>query len=438
MKKILIIKMLIMIGIISPFIISCSSGGTSKVTIHINIGTNNLNALNKQNNSILHNLLNFFKTEANAQSKGTTAPTSITSLVLNITGDGMDGIHQLYSTIPTTITVEVPAGKSRFFEILAYTASVTFRGATTLNLSGEETIDLPIAMNLYKTKIIVPDYGNQRIVQIDDMSGTNWTTKTSFTGFTGNFVPYDIDFDNLGRIYIVNWGYSTGDGRIIRIDDITSNSCSAIATQGSNTTKQAIAIDRENNILYYSDSSMPYLYKYNINTDSEDSYLTVDSPEGYINGLALGNDGYMYITCGSDYKYIIKYKISTASIERYITNNISDTANYVSWLNNPFDITVKSGYVYIADRYNKQVIQLNTNLVYQRSLSFSSDETYTFFGPHRFVAILNKKFYVTDDDEYTQARISAFDDIEGNNFEVYGVDGSSTAGAGYFKFWCSC
>jgi hypothetical protein len=425
--------------LITCFSLSCNSAGTSSVTITIDLGLQNAGAFNAPESSIIDRVLRFFAKDAEAA-----APSHITSLTLNITGEGMDTITQNYTTpIPSIITAEVPAGKSRTFELLASSASATLRGTARRNLSGGATISIPIQMRLYETKIIVSDYNNNRIVQFDkNYSSSSWISKTGFSGFTGNFRPFDIDFDGKGRIYISNEGFAANDGRIIRVSQITTaaDSCDLIGTQGSSTTKRGIAIDRVNNYLYYTDSSLARLYRYNINTESEDGYLTL--PRAYIFGIDIDNNGYAYIVCNytyygtGTYNYILKYNVNTQNTETYVSTNSAD--NYVTWLNDPWDIIIKSGYVYVTDRSNAQVIQLDQNLVHQQTLSTSPDETYSFLGPHRFVAILNKKIYVTDDNSSDTARLFAFDDINGNNWETYGHHGYPASDPGGFLFYCIC
>jgi hypothetical protein len=443
MKNKNFIKLLLLAVILSFVTLSCNSGGSSDVTIVINLGSENNASFNAPgSSSIIDRVLCLFATKAEAA-----PPSYITSLTLNITGDGMDTITKIYTSpsIPDTITLKIPAGESRTFELLAYSSSVTLRGVATRNLSGGATVIVPIQMELFETKIIVSDYNNNRIVQFDKTySSSSWISKTAFSGFTGNFRPFDIDYDNKGRIYISNEGFAANDGRIIRVNQITTgtDSCNLIGTQGSTTTKRGIAIDRVNNYLYYTDSSLARLYRYNINTESEDGYLTL--PRAYVFGIDIDNEGYAYIVCNytyyatGTYNYILKYNINTQNTETYITTDSGDTAHYTSWLNDPWDIIVKSDYIYITDRTNLRVTQLNKYLIYQQSLNSSPDKTSSFFGPHRFAAILNKKIYVTDDNSSDTARMFAFDDISGSNWEIYGQHGFPANGAGYFLFYCIC
>nr|MQY76281.1 hypothetical protein [Spirochaeta sp.] len=46
-------------------------------------------------------------------------PADITALSLRITGPGMSPVESYYSSVPSSIEIEVPAGDNRQFELLA-------------------------------------------------------------------------------------------------------------------------------------------------------------------------------------------------------------------------------------------------------------------------------------------------------------------------------
>src|SRR5256886_13210323 len=66
-------------------------------------------------------------------------------------------------------------------------------------------------------KIYVMDTGNNQLVRMDDMNGTNWTTLSGIGSGDGQFAQYvaPVAFDASGRIYIA----ATGNRRIVRMDD---------------------------------------------------------------------------------------------------------------------------------------------------------------------------------------------------------------------------
>src|SRR5262249_25655726 len=63
--------------------------------------------------------------------------------------------------------------------------------------------------------IYIADWGNHRLVRMDDMEGTNWITLGSAGEGLFRF-PVSVCVDRAGRVYVAE----QRDGRLIRIDDI--------------------------------------------------------------------------------------------------------------------------------------------------------------------------------------------------------------------------
>jgi len=67
-------------------------------------------------------------------------------------------------------------------------------------------------------KIYVMDTNNTRLVSMDDMSGTNWTTFGSVGNGVGQFSSFtSVAVDSSGRIYVPD----AGNLRLVRMDDMT-------------------------------------------------------------------------------------------------------------------------------------------------------------------------------------------------------------------------
>lgn len=86
-------------------------------------------------------------------------------------------------------------------------------------------------------RIYVADHSNHRIVRIDDMTGAGWVTFGSFgevdtntlTGAVRQFSePHDLAVTDSGRIYIAD----TGNGRVVRIDDMNGNGWTTFGNRG--------------------------------------------------------------------------------------------------------------------------------------------------------------------------------------------------------------
>ena len=79
-------------------------------------------------------------------------------------------------------------------------------------------------------RIYVADTYNGRIVRIDDMQGTNWTTYGTYGSGQGQFNdPPGIAVDSAGRIYVMD----TNNTRLVRIDDMNGTNWITYGTVGS-------------------------------------------------------------------------------------------------------------------------------------------------------------------------------------------------------------
>jgi hypothetical protein len=413
------------------FSLTCSPDGTSKVTIRIDLGLQNKAAFNKYENSIIDRVFRLFAKDVEAQN----APSNISSLTLNITGDGMTTITKSYTPpIPDTITInEVPSGSSRTFEVLAYTPSATLRGAATRDLASGATVTIPISMGLYETKIVIPD--RARIVQIDDVAEPGTVISRDATFFSiSSLAPYDVDFDSSGRIYFANNDFSVNGG-IFRIEDINDNSAD-ILVGSAITSLCSVKVDRVNNLIYYATSTA--LYRHDLTTATP---LTISAGVEIINtirGMAFVNSSTMFIAGlnASAQPRVFNYNPTTQQV----------VATYSTYLALPWDVIFKAPYIYIANLsgagINSQIIQLNTDFTlpigFGQNVDISNTTSGNFYGPRRFLATLNRKITIIDDDNGLNLdKLISIDDISGTNWTTYG-NSTVAYDSGQFDFYYYC
>jgi len=379
----------------------------------------------------------------------------VDSVTLKVSGPDMEPVEVSYQVVPSVINLTIPEGNDRAFELIvglspAFTALPTttytsFKGTATADINNNGAV-VTLNMGIGSTKIIVPDpewnpgaSPMPRILQFDDIDDTSSETldlislNLQFVANSlptlGTFNPYDIDFDNQGRIYIANNDPSTSSG-IIRIDNILGTNPFFIAT---NYDTHGISIDRDNKIIYYFEGSSIE------SCDLDGNFLEViyagESPESF-----TFNDGFLYITETGD---IIKHNISTGE-------NINIT---IPQLINPKDILVKGNKLYIANMEGAdgyQILELSTS-----DLSFiagygnyvgdinSSDLTKgNFYSPHHFAAQLNDELIILDD--YNDPswgglnfdKIIQMDNIQGDNWKTLPATGASDqTGQDLFRFF---
>ncbi|MBN2041125.1 MAG: hypothetical protein JW864_13865 [Spirochaetes bacterium] len=350
-------------------------------------------------------------------------------------------IEQIFSP-SDALLMDVPSGNSREITItttpLSISAAVSFstEEAVADFISGEET-NVSVSPVVTETKILIPDFLNGRIVQInngdfnDPLWSPDWIEKDASSSADGLYLstisinslyPYDIAIDSSGRIYIAN-NYSLPDGAIIRIDNINDTSPESITAAAG---IQSLALDRVNNLLYFSTSGSSV---FRIRTDVADTAtdLGFDDTE-----LADGNYNITGLEVDNNYLYLSNNMGATI---KKVDLNLSYPDRVLSqysgsFIAAPFDIIIKSNYVYYTDLTGHYVVQTNTDLVEQDVLLYAPGESDSFndYGPNRFLAVLNSRFYLIDEDTSgTVNRLVSFPDFTS--------DWSEYSGDSNFRFY---
>jgi hypothetical protein len=115
-------------------------------------------------------------------------------------------------------------------------------------------------------------------------------------------------------------------------------------------------------------------------------------------------------------------------------------------LNNPWDVLFKSPYVYVANENgasNYKIIRLNKDLTSPVGYGQDAGDTGTpdttpgqFYGPRRFVAILNRKITIIDDhNNQNLDKLVSMDDITGAGWGTLPASGD---GQSLFSFYYLC
>jgi len=324
------------------------------------------------------------------------APSDITALSLRITGPGMAPVESYYSSVPSSIEIEVPAGVDRQFELLAYpssiSAAVSFKGTATVDLAAGETTEIILTMDLNETKLVIPDRaltgGTRRLVQIDDIYGTGWEELLTIVG-----VPiraHDTAFDSMGRIYIAD--NDGTDRRVVRIDNIAGDNPIYIQ-EASIGALVAVSVDRKNNLVYFSDGTD--LARSNLDGTAA-TQLTITGIVT-IRGMDIDKDGMLYIAgeTGGFSPRIFRYNTTTNSVDATY-----GPGNLVA----PWDILIKQEHLYVANVNGAngfKILKLDLDLNFQEGFGNNASGPYdttpgNFYNPHRFIAISNKKIYLLE------------------------------------------
>jgi hypothetical protein len=356
-------------------------------------------------------------------------PANTVSIALIVTGPDMAPIQMVLPPDAPRIDLDVPAGPARTFTLLLTSPSATLSAETTVDLVAGGVREIFFTPKLGGTDIVIPDALNNRIVQISDMTGTGWIEKGStgpsdFGG--GSFMPYDVDFDDQGRIYIANSAGESSVGEIVRIDDInhvSATTCVKIEP-GLGGGMNALAVDRINGYVYYITGYSPVLYRKNIRSatiasDSREvSDLSVEPEIGTSfnpTAIAVDAEGCIYFVINAGTNNVLKYDPRLPLGSRVVVTNS---------LESPWDIAIMNGKVLVSDPGTNSIAYSDLNLNYPSSFDYSPAP---FVGPERFLGVADLSGIYVIDELYTVAvtdRLVYMDDISGVGWVFYGTTGS--------------
>jgi hypothetical protein len=301
--------------------------------------------------SILDRALRLFAHEAIAAE---TAPASFSSITVRVTAPDIGVIEETFPS-SGTVSMNVPAGTLRTFEVtalvspynsdvpLTWTAAESFRGVTRANLPSGATVSVPVLMKLETTKIIVPDYYQNRIVILNNMTGSPYYLTAA--DYSGDWVsitqPRDVDFDARGRIYFV---YQYG---LSRCDD--TGGSGGISLYYS-TTLVAAAVDRTRDLVYFTDGTT--VFRRNLDGTLPGSLPDTVNTGGFlmgIRGLDVAPDGDVLVAAMDNYTYYNGFfKLDSAESNAGVKASFTDS-QYIAGM--VPDIMIQGIYVYVLNPY---------------------------------------------------------------------------------------
>lgn len=375
------------------------------------------------------------------------------SIVITVAGPDMSTIEETVGPTVTQVDLSVPAGPSRTVTVSMNMppadpgAVLVFRGSATLDLEAGSSQTVSIHVVPAETKILVPDMLNNRIVQIDDMTGAGWITRVQADFPLMYFYPTDMDLDALGRIYIAT-SYSSSSA-VYRINDLDPASTpTTVASSIYNI--PCLAVDPFRDWVYYIDTSASGTLK-RVKTDGTGDTTLVTTGIDLTNTLGIDVDAegclYFYGSISS-VRTIIRYDPASASpiMATIATTAVGITSSYIL-----SDVMVKDDYVYLCAYYNDGMTVCQSKVISLSKATLTHVDDYGFGpftdetpgpaeipGAHRFLAIRNKKFHVTDEWRQSfnpQDRIVEFNDFSDPSLDLFGSTGS---GVGQFVLTYSC
>jgi len=411
---------------------NCSGGpGTAHVTVNLGLPAHASFQAAPTAFERICALLPFFPTRAIAAAPDLV---DITGVRLDVTQGGSSIFSENFAPTTTSVSADVPSGSG-----LTITATVImdpanasavleYAGSANVDLAAGDDVTIAIQMMASETKIVVPDYYNNRVKQVtyitSPMNGALHSTATFNS-------PMDIAFDAQGRIYV-----ASANG-LQRIDTISSIETMPYAAESAVT---AVAINRAAGLLYYADGNGSYLIRSDLDGEVNTNLDLLDRIAD-ITGIAIANDGTLYLS-GTDggYPAIIHYNPSSQAILGSYTD--SEVLQYI-----PQHILYKDSSIYAIhcndDIALGEIVILSPALAFRDTagsvnhdaISGISSDPMVFHHPIHFVAILNRKFTLMDNDTYSNYdRIVSFDNMSGDNWQAY-ADMGSAGSTSNFDFY---
>lgn len=377
-----------------------------------------------------------------------------------------------------TISMDVPAGAVRRFEVtvfvapfdpdnfLTWTAASTFKGTSTANVPAGATVSVPVMMILDETKFVIPDYLNNRIVQFSTIPTAlaTWVPATSTN-------PVDIDFDARGRIYVLNKSVLSGYDMIYRSETIMTTGTQVLdQAYFPNLTIRAFTIDRRRNILYLAN------YDFGIDIISVDlsqslpamemTFLNTVDPSTYnpyfsdITAMDVGNDGMLTII-GNDYnanQIMMRYNpfmselVCSEGCHKIYGFPVGAPFDFSSLYITPKDVQVRGqdvcvltqsdmpGFVLLQFQATPAGFVLGTHFGTIPSIMGPPEKNF-FYGPQQFAIRRENLLVVIDEGSYYDMWNHGVDRLVLTDFDIarpWTTFGRTGSGDGQFNFYAYC
>jgi hypothetical protein len=351
-------------------------------------------------------------------------PASYSTISLTVEGEGMETIAKDIDAGKDKYTLEVPSGDDRTFVLTMANETSTFGGSTTTDLEAGTEQNLTIALELDELELLIPDpvSGDSRLIQIDDISGSDWKSKQAdnYSSLDTNelLTLGDLDYDEKGRIYTMSTDTSTTDWFIRRLTrhGELDNSFKVASPTGEEI--RALAVDRVDNHIYfgYVDiNAVTHIGRVDYNGDNLVTYSTTFPSGTELYALAVDRSGQLYIGLQGD-GADLNFKKFDPTTDSIIAESFFSIAR---------DVFVSGDYVYVAgnDFSNEVVARYPLNFdsdTLPQKLTTSPDETDFFFGPWLFLPTTTGTLYIYDDDTGSgDGRIIKVENIQGDGWTVF-------------------
>ncbi len=207
-------------------------------------------------------------------------------------------------------------------------------------------------------RIYIADDGNNRIVRMDDMRGTNWTTLGGTQGRDQNqfCLPTGIAVDGNGRIYVAD----EGNNRIVFVSDITGAGWKSFGVPpASQSCPAGVWVDASGHNIYVADLTCGHIGL--MNDIAGTGWRTFGNRGGAENqfnnpwGVTLGPAGHIYVADSGNSRIV-----RMNDIEGTGWTTIGSLGSGINQFSQPPGIAVDAlGRIYVADYANNRIVRMN-------------------------------------------------------------------------------
>ena len=210
-------------------------------------------------------------------------------------------------------------------------------------------------------RIVLADWENYRVVQMNDLTGNGWTAFTGTGSHTlrpkSDSYISSIGFDAQGRMYI------TGDGRVVRVDNMNGTGWTELELgkrpgEAGGSGNKDVVFDRQGRI-YVTDNLNHRIVRFN---DIQGTGLIAYGSHGMgvaqfnePEGVALDSRGRIYVSDESNHRIV---RIDDMTGAGWTTFGTPGHGDYQLQL--PHGIQIDSlGRIYIADTGNGRIVRID-------------------------------------------------------------------------------
>jgi sugar lactone lactonase YvrE len=295
---------------------------------------------------------------------GTVSSATGTTTMLRGTTPGLGTVQASAQGLTASATVQVTgtATGSRVYIVdsendrIVRIDDLTGSGWTVLALPFHEPDGVAVSSDGH---IYIADQVNNRIVRVNDMTGNGFVAFGSLGSGTNQFsVPARVALDSAGRIYVVDHI----NHRIVRINDMTGAGWTTFGSQGTGIGQfsfpDGIAIDPAGRI-YVADNNNHRIVRINDMTGA--GWTTIGSPGAGVSQfnfpeeISFDASGRIYVADFSNNRVV---RIDDMTGTAWTT--FGSLGSGVNQFSGPVSIAVDgTGRIYVADRFNSRVVRFN-------------------------------------------------------------------------------